>query len=106
MTQTELVKMLISKCNGLTEQNKSLQIDLQEAAAVTRDLKSTVRCTVDALSVAKGGYQVRKQNQGTVEHLRDAVLGLIWIVENESEDKEATVTFARNVLSMTEEVSY
>ena len=34
MTQAELVRMLISKVNGLTEQNKCLQIELQEAAAV------------------------------------------------------------------------
>ncbi len=106
MTAQDMNKMLIQRLNKATEQIECLKIELQEAAAVTRDLKSTVRCTVDALSVAKGGLQVRKQNQGTVEHLRDAVLGLIWIVENESDDKEATVTFAKKVLSMTEEVSY
>ena len=60
MTQAELVRMLISKVNGLTEQNKCLQIELDEAQAVNRELKGTVRCTVDALSVAKGGYQVQE----------------------------------------------
>ena len=53
-----------------------------------------MRCTVDALSVAKGGLQVRKQNQGTVEHLRLAIEGLIWIAPERERDKEATVTFA------------
>ena len=70
MTQAELMKMLISKCNVLTEQNTCLKIELEEAQAVSRELKGTVRTTVDALSVAKGGMQVRKQNQGTVEMLR------------------------------------
>jgi hypothetical protein len=104
MTQTELVRMLISKVNGLTEQNKCLQIELDEAQAINRELKGTVRCTVDALSVAKGGLQVRKQNQATVENLRLSIEGLLTAPDDQ---RDEAITFATKIMSMTEtEVSF
>ena len=103
MTQAELVKMLISKVNGLTEQIKCLQIELDEAQAVNRELKGTVRTTVDALSVAKGGYQVRKQNQGEFEMLRLSIEGLLTAPDDQ---REQAVTFATKIMSLTERTSF
>lgn len=104
MTQAELVQMLISKCNAQTEQITCLKIELDEAQAIVREHKSTVRCTLDALSVAKGGYAVRKQNQGTVENLRLALEGLLTAPDDQL---ETAVTFATKIMSMTEsEVSF
>ncbi|MBE0568663.1 MAG: hypothetical protein IH577_03155 [Deltaproteobacteria bacterium] len=105
MTQAELVKMLISRVNAQQEQVKCLKIELEEAQAVNRELKGTVRCTVDALSVAKGGLQVRKQNQGTVEMLRLSIEGLLTAPDDDQ--REQAVTFATKIMSMTEtEVSF
>ena len=103
MTQAELVTMLISKVNGLTEQNKRLKIELEEAHAVARVHKSDMRVTIDALSVAKGGYQVRKQNQGTVEHLRLAIEGLLTAPDDQ---RDEAVTFATKIMSLTERTSF
>ena len=103
MTQAELVKMLISKVNGLTEQNKCLQIELEEAQAVNRELKGTVRTTVDALSVAKGGYQVRKQTQGEFEMLRLSIEGLLTAPDDQ---RDEAVTFATKIMSLTERTSF
>ena len=104
MTQAELVRMLISKVNGLTEQYKCLKIELEEAQAVNRELKGTVRCTVDALSVARGGLQVRKQNQGTVEMLRLSIEGLLTAPDDQ---RDEAITFAHKIMSLTEtEVSF
>jgi predicted transcriptional regulator len=104
MTQAELVKMLISRVNAQQEQVKCLKIELEEAQAVNRELKGTVRTTVDALSVAKGGYQVRKQNQGTVENLRLSIEGLLTAPDDQ---REQAVTFATKIMSLTEtEVSF
>lgn len=103
MTQAELVQMLISKVNGLTEQNKCLQIELDEAQAVNRELKGTVRTTVDALSVAKGGLQVRKQTQGEFEMLRLSIEGLLTAPDDQ---RDEAVTFATKIMSLTERTSF
>jgi predicted transcriptional regulator len=104
MTQTELVQMLISKCNGQAESIKCLKIELEEAQAVARVHKSDMRVTIDALSAARGGYSVRKQNQGTVENLRLAIEGLL---TSPQDQQEQAVTFATKIMSLTEtEVSF
>jgi hypothetical protein len=104
MTSYELNQMLIERCNRQTEKITCLKIELEEAQAVNSDLKSTVRVTMDALSVAKGGYQVRKQNQGTVENLRLALEGLLTAPE---EQHDAAIEFATKIMSLTEsEVSF
>jgi hypothetical protein len=119
MTQAELVQMLISKCNGLVEKNTCLKIELEEAQAVALIHKSDMRCVTIALQDAKGGLQVRKQNQGTVENLRLALQGLVLTLapnnfvgchtESSFEDDEIdrAVAFANKILSLTEtEVSF
>lgn len=104
MTNEELKQMLISKCNAQTEKITCLKIELEEAQAVNRVLKSDVRVTIDALSVARGGYSVRKQNQGTVENLRLAIEGLL---TSPQDQQEQAVTFATKIMSLTEtEVSF
>ena len=56
------------------------------------------------LSTAKGGYSVRKQNQGTVENLRSAVEGLLHLY---GLNNNVQVTFANKIMQMTEtEVSF
>jgi hypothetical protein len=103
MTQAELVRMLISRCNAQTEQITCLKIELEEAQAVNRELKGTVRCTVDALSVAKGGYQVRKQTQGEFEMLRLSIEGLLTAPDDQ---RDEAVTFATKIMSLTERTAF
>jgi len=104
MTQAELVQMLISKSNAQTETIKCLKIELEEAQAVNREQRSTQRTITNALSVAKGGFQVRKQNQSTVEMLRLAIQGLVDLYGLSDNEQLA---FAKRVYNMTEtEVSF
>jgi hypothetical protein len=104
MTSYELNQMLIERCNRQTEQITCLKIELEEAQAVARVHKSDMRVTIDALSAAKGGYSVRKQNQGTVENLRLALQGILTAPQDQ---QEQAVQFAMRVLNMTEqEVSF
>jgi hypothetical protein len=104
MTQAELVQMLISKCNAQAEQIKCLKIDCEDWQKQINYWKADVRSRDMALQSAKGGMQVRKQNQSVVESLRDAVMGLLTAPEDQ---RGTAITFANKIMSLTEtEVSF
>ena len=91
-----------------SQMNKMLVDRLQKAEAQIRDLKSTVRCTTQAATDARGGLQVRKESQSHVEGLRDAVHGLLHIIEESTMKDEFTnsITFAKKVLFLTEGATF
>ncbi len=111
MTEKDMIRMLGNRVNNLLEQVKSLKIELEERNAVIREFKSTERCMSQALLDAKGGLQVRKENQSHVENLRSAVEGLILTTTGETQhfdeaDFTKAVVFGRKVLDITKGASF
>jgi hypothetical protein len=95
---------------AMTEQelNKMLVRRLESAEAQIRDLKSTIRCLSTTAESAKGGLQVRREAQGSVEQLRLAVQGLLHVYEHNhtSTELDKSITFAKKVMFVTERGSY
>lgn len=91
----------------LEEARAALRVELEEAQAVNRLGKSTQRVLTNALGVAKGGLQVRKETQASFEMLRLAIEGLLTneILDTNPQNKEA-YTFAHKILTLTEKEQF
>ena len=108
MTQTELVDMLKSINARQAETIKCLKIELEEAQAINRLQQSTQRVLTNALGVAKGGLQVRRETQSDFEMLRLALQGLLsfshWI--DNTEESTKAMDFANKILTLTEKEQF
>jgi hypothetical protein len=109
MTQTELVEMLKNMNKRQQETITDLRIELEEAQAINRAQKSTQRVLTNALGVAKGGLQVRKETQSDFEMLRLALQGMIaesqrYCTTDEPLDK--AFNFANKILTLTEKEQF
>jgi hypothetical protein len=107
MTQTELVDMLKAMNARQQAHIADLRVELEEAQAVIKQHTSTQRTLTNALSVAKGGLQVRKECQSSHEMLRLAIEGLLTneILDTNPQNKEA-YTFAHKILTLTEKEQF
>jgi len=101
MTQTELVEMLKNMNKRQQEVITDLKIELEEAQAIGRAQKSTQRVLTNALGVAKGGLQVRKETQADFEMLRLALQGLLAEPGNGQAEQ-----FAHKILTLTEKEQF
>lgn len=111
MTQTELVEMLKNMNKRQQEQIADLKVELEEAQAVNRLQKSTQRTLTNALGVAKGGLQVRKETQSDFEMLRLALQGLLEHISNptphpQNEEGNQAIQFAHKILTLTEKEQF
>jgi len=111
MTQQELVEMLKALNAKQAETIKCLRVELEEAQAVNREQKSTQRVITNALGIAKGGLQVRRETQSDFEMLRLALQGLLSTIhKNESEaeamEQNAAINFAHKILTLTEKEAF
>ena len=108
MTNQELVEMLKNINKRQQEMITDLRIELEEAQAINRAQKSTQRVLTNALGVAKGGLQVRKETQSDFEMLRLALQGLLsfshWIGNTEESTK--AIDFANKILTLTEKEQF
>jgi len=105
MTQTELVETLKNMNKRQQEVITDLRIELEEARAIDRAQKSTQRVLTNALGVAKGGLQVRKETQSDFEMLRLALQGLLGTAQGLEGYKEAE-QFAHKILTLTEKEQF
>ena len=105
MTQTELVDMLKSINARQAETIKCLKIDLEEAQAINKLQQSTQRVLTNALGVAKGGLQVRRETQSDFEMLRLALQGMLQDYPNTNEANKA-IEFAHKILTLTEKEQF
>ena len=105
MTQAELVDMLKALNAKQVETITCLKIELEEAQAVNRLQTSTQRVLTNALGVAKGGLQVRKETQSDFEMLRLALQGLLGTAQGLEGYKEAE-QFAHKILTLTEKEQF
>ena len=105
MTQQELVEMLKALNAKQAETIKCLRVELEEAQAVNREQKSTQRVITNALGVAKGGLQVRRETQSDFEMLRLALQGMLQDYPNTNEANKA-IEFAHKILTLTEKEAF
>ena len=109
MTTLELVDMLKNMNKRQQDMIADLRVELEEAQAVNRLQKSTQRTLTNALGVAKGGLQVRKETQSDFEMLRLALQGLL---SNGPDYREGVpeytkaVEFAHKILTLTEKEQF
>jgi len=113
MTQTELVEMLKNMNKRQQEMIADLRIELEEAQAINRAQKSTQRVLTNALGVAKGGLQVRKETQSDFEMLRLALQGLLTVMSyphqqilQEEKETDIAIQFANKILTLTEKEQF
>ena len=108
MTQQELVEMLKALNAKQAETIKCLRVELEEAQAVNREQKSTQRVLTNALGVAKGGLQVRKETQSDFEMLRLALQGLLDTDDlcDNVPDRQKAIQFAHKILTLTEKEQF
>ena len=112
MTQTELVEMLKNMNKRQQEMITDLRIELEEAQAINRAQKSTQRVLTNALGVAKGGLQVRKETQSDFEMLRLALQGLLAVFPNPcgtgytAPEQYKAIDFANKILTLTEKEQF
>lgn len=105
MTNQELIDMLKSMNKRQQEQIADLRVELEEAQAVNREQKSTQRVLTNALGVAKGGLQVRKETQSDFEMLRLALQGML-AQKHTREEAEQAIEFAHKILTLTEKEAF
>jgi len=84
---------------------KCLKIDLEEAQTINKLQQSTQRVLTNALGVAKGGLQVRRETQSDFEMLRLALQGMLQDYPNTNEANKA-IEFAHKILTLTEKEQF
>lgn len=105
MTNEQLIDMLKAMNARQQAHIADLRVELEEAQAVNRLGKSTQRVLTNALGVAKGGLQVRKETQSSFEMLRLAIEGLLGADPLEEEYEQA-IQFAHKILTLTEKEQF
>jgi len=92
---------------------KCLKIELEEAQAINRLQQSTQRVLTNALGVAKGGLQVRRETQSDFEMLRLALQGLLTVMSyphqqilQEEKETDIAIQFANKILTLTEKEQF
>jgi len=90
---------------------KCLKIDLEEAQAINKLQQSTQRVLTNALDVAKGGLQVRRETQSDFEMLRLALQDLLEHIANptphpQNEEGNKAINFAHKILTLTEKEQF
>jgi hypothetical protein len=112
MTNQELIEMLKNMNKHQQDMIADFRVELEEAQAVNRLGKSTQRVLTNALGVAKGGLQVRKETQSDFEMLRLALQGLLAVFPNpcgvgmDAPQQYKAIEFAHKILTLTEKEQF